>query len=176
MNFVWKCWVMQREHFLRNQNIQKRFKILAKVMERGSFAIKGVRVKKMMSSWFERSPYRGTDAFYLTSKFCRVQKLLHFEVQSFSRISFKKGHENWTLGCFTYFWTTFAFRVQCSWNLQHSFHANRQQIWRIFFEKYCQLLILRQFYMKIEKMPEKTQRIVIFRHFFVQNWHKIKTW
>ena len=53
-------------------------------------AIEGVRVKKIMLSLFERSPLGGTDAFYRISKLICVQKLSHFEVGDFSRISYKK--------------------------------------------------------------------------------------
>ena len=44
-------------------------------------AIVGISVKK-----YKRSPYRGTNASYRTSKFCHVQNLSHFEVQKISRI------------------------------------------------------------------------------------------
>ena len=53
-------------------------------------AIGGVRVKKSMLGSFERSPLGGTEAFYRMSKLICVQKLSHFEVCDFSRISYKK--------------------------------------------------------------------------------------
>ena len=53
-------------------------------------AIGGVQVKKSMLSSFERSPLGGTEAFYRMSKLICVQKLSHFEVRNFSRISYKK--------------------------------------------------------------------------------------
>ena len=56
----------------------------------GSYvAIGGTWVKKIMFTLFERSPRGGTETFYGMSKFSRVQKLLHFEVHSFGRISYK---------------------------------------------------------------------------------------
>ena len=64
-------------------------------------AIGGVRVKEIMLSWYDRSPYRGRNAFYRTSKF-------------FS--------EKCIFGCFTYFWTTFAFKVHSYRNLEYSFY------------------------------------------------------
>jgi len=39
---------------------------------------------------FERSPLGGTKAFYRMSKLIFVQKLLHFEVRNFGKISYKK--------------------------------------------------------------------------------------
>ena len=127
-----------------------------KNLDLGIKAIGGVRVKKSMSGSFERSPLGGTEAFYRMSKLICVQKLSHFEVRKISRICYKKGCENWIFGCFTYFWTTFAFGVQSSWNLEHSFYTWRQKIWSIFFEKCCQLLILCQFYTK------KSWKMMIF--------------
>ena len=43
-----------------------------------------------MLSLFERYQREGTEAFYRMQKFPRLQKLLHFEVRDFGRISFKK--------------------------------------------------------------------------------------
>ena len=54
-------------------------------------AIGGVRVKKSMLGSFERSPLGGTEAFYRMSKLICVQKLSHFEVRDFGRISYKKN-------------------------------------------------------------------------------------
>ena len=53
-------------------------------------AIGGVRVKKSMLALFERSPWGGEEAFYGMSKLIFVQKLSHFEVRDFGRISYKK--------------------------------------------------------------------------------------
>ena len=49
----------------------------------------GVRVKII----YERSLFRETDGFFRTLRFRSVQKLSHFEVRKFSRISYEK-YEN----------------------------------------------------------------------------------
>ena len=46
--------------------------------------------KKNMLNLFEISQWEVEEAFYRMSKFCRLQKLLHFKVSDFGRISYKK--------------------------------------------------------------------------------------
>ena len=50
----------------------------------------GVQVKKFMLGLFERSPCGGIEAFYGMSNLIFVQKLWHFEVRDFGRVSYKK--------------------------------------------------------------------------------------
>ena len=52
-------------------------------------AIGGVRVKIFILSYLKEL-LGGTKAFYRMSKSIFVQKLLHFEVRNFGRISYKK--------------------------------------------------------------------------------------
>ena len=71
--------------------------LLGKTLPVGTINIKaigGIRVKKIMLSLFGRSPWERPEAFYGMSKFCRLQKLLHFEVRDFGRISYKKNTKN----------------------------------------------------------------------------------
>ena len=50
---------------------------------------------------FERVPLGGTKAFHRMSKLIFVQKLLHFEVRDFGRISYKKMEKSQILRHFT---------------------------------------------------------------------------
>ena len=50
---------------------------------------------------FERAPLEGTKASYRMSKLISVQKLLHFEVCDFGRISYKKMEKSQILRYFT---------------------------------------------------------------------------
>ena len=63
-------------------------------------AIGGVRVKKSCWPHLKDLQRKGTDAFYWMSKFSHVQKLLHFEVRNFGRISYKKMRKIWIFGYF----------------------------------------------------------------------------
>ena len=57
-------------------------------------AIGGVRVKKIMLSFFERSQYGGKDAFYGIKISYRVQKLSQFKARKFRSVSHKKDEKN----------------------------------------------------------------------------------
>ena len=80
-------------------------------------AIGGVRVKKSMLGLFERSPWGGTEAFYGMSILIFVQKLSHFEVRDFGRISYKKMDKIDILRYFTPNVSAPSIFVQISWNL-----------------------------------------------------------
>ena len=53
-------------------------------------AIGGGQGQKIMLSLSYRTPQGGTEAFYGINIFDYVQKLSHFEVRDFGRISYKK--------------------------------------------------------------------------------------
>ena len=89
---------------------------------------RGVRVKKIMLSLFERSPWEGTEASYRMLKFNCVQKLLYFEVRGFGRISYKIVRKIWNLGYFTQNVSGIAIFVRFCWNLHHSILPYRQTI------------------------------------------------
>ena len=71
-------------------------------MEGTSFkAIGGGPDQNFHFELFERAPLGGTKAFYRMSKLIFVQKLLHFEVRNFGRISYKKMEKSQILRYFT---------------------------------------------------------------------------
>ena len=80
----------------------------------------GGQGQKIMLSLFERSPRAWTEAFYGMSKFSRVQKLLHFEVRDFGRISYKKIWQIWNLKYFTQNVSGVAIFVRFCSNLHQS--------------------------------------------------------
>ena len=113
-----------------------------KMMNKGN---RGVRVKKSMLGSFERSPLGGTDAFYRISKLICVQKLSHFEVGDFSRISYKKTDKIDILRYFTPNVSAPSIFVQMSWNLHQMTTPYRGTKLRRLFWKFWKLVILCQF-------------------------------
>ena len=89
----------------------------------------GVRVKKIMLSLFERYQREGTETFYRMQKFPRLQKLLHFKVRDFGRISFKKIRKIWKLGYFTQNVSVVTIFVQFCSNLHQSTLTYILTIW-----------------------------------------------
>ena len=118
------------------------YKVIPRIINRTLKAIGGVRVKKIMLSLFERSPWGGTEAFYGMSKFSRVQKLLHFEVRSFGRISYKKIGKIWNLEYFTQNVSGVAIFVQFCSNLHQSLLTYVLTIWTSEFLIFWKLTIL----------------------------------
>ena len=122
-----------------------------------------VRVKRIMLSLFERSPRGGTEAFYGMSKFSRVQKLLHFEVRSFGRISYKKIRKIWNLEYFTQNVSGVAIFVQFCSNLHQSLLTYVLTIWTSEFLIFWKMADLWQF------LSQKMSKNAVFGVFFVQN-------
>ena len=75
------------------------------------------RVKNPSWAHFERSPLGGTEAFYGMLKLNFVQKLSHFEVRDFGRISYRKTDKIDILRYFTPKVSAPSIFVQISWNL-----------------------------------------------------------
>ena len=115
---------------------------------------------------FERSPLGGTETFYRMSKLICVQKLSHFEVRNFSRISYKKMDKIDISRYFTPNVSAPSIFVQISWNLHQMTTPYRGPKLRRLFWKFWKLAILCQFFTK------NGLKMAIFRPFFVKNWHK----
>ena len=113
-----------------------------------------------MLTLFERSLWGGTNAFYGMSKLIFVQKLSHFEVRDFGRISYKKTDKIDILRYFTPNVSAPSIFVQISWDL----HQMTSSYWEIklrrIFWKFWKLAILCYFCTKDGRN---------FRHFEVQH-------
>ena len=101
------------------------------------------------------------------SKLIFVQKLLHFEVRDFGRISNKEIEKSQILWYFTPNVSGPSIFAQISWNLDQMFPPYRGTKPRKLFWKFWKLAVLCQFFTK------NGLKIAIFRPFFVKNWHKI---
>ena len=101
------------------------------------------------------------------SKLICVQKLSHFEVRDFSRISYKKTDKIDILRYFTPNVSAPSIFVQISWNLHQMTTPYRGPKLRRLFWKFWKLAILCHFCTK------NGLNLGILRPFFVQKWHKI---
>ena len=108
-------------------------------------AIGGVRVKKIMLSFFERSQYGGKDAFYGIKISYRVQKLSQFKVRKFRSVSYKKDEKNWNLGYFTQNVSTTAVQARSWWNLDQRLSTCAGAIPWMDFWKFWKFQIWRHF-------------------------------
>ena len=106
-------------------------------------AIGGVQVKKSMLGLSERSPWGRTEASYGMSKLIFVQKLSHFEVHDFGRISHKKTDKIDVLRYFTPNVSAPSIFVRIGWNL-HQITTPYRELRRPFW-KFWKLAILWHF-------------------------------
>ena len=127
-----------------------------------------------MLGLFERSPRGGTKAFYRISKFICVQKLLHFEVRDFGRISYKKTVKIDVLRYITPNVSIPLNFVQMSWSLHQMTRPYKEANLRWLFLK------IKEAFLKIleigNSMPildNKWPEMSKLGPFFSQNWHKI---
>ena len=120
-----------------------------------------------MLDLFERSKWGGTEAFYGISKLIFIQKLSHFEVRDFSRISYKKWTKIKILRYLTPNVSAPLIFVQISRNLHQMTTPYRGPKLRRLYWKFWKFAILCHYFMKNDL------KIAKLKLYFVQKWHKI---
>ena len=129
--------------------------------------IGGIRDKKMMFHYYQRSQLAWITAFSRMSKFNFVQRLLQFQFWKFGRISHKFLDKNEILEYITQKVSRPTIFVQNVWNFHQMTTPCRGTKLMEIFWKFSKLAILSQFCTK------NWLNSGFCRPFLVQNWHKI---